>query len=117
MDINKDLDLTGAKERFMKNEGMYKRFLFRFPQENRFEELEKKIEAGDAEGAFEVAHTMKGVAGNLSLQSVSEILNPMVEVLRKGEIPEKAQVDELKTACEHILEVIHYIEENDVSLF
>lgn len=117
MDFNNDLELNSARERFMNNEGLFKRFLFRFPQENRFEELENRIDAGDVQGAFETAHTMKGVAGNLSLQSVSQVLNPIVEVLRRGDIPEKTQVDELKAACGHILEVIQYIEENDVSLF
>ncbi|MCM1158658.1 MAG: Hpt domain-containing protein [Bacteroidales bacterium] len=117
MDFEKDLDLVGAKERFMKNEGLYKKFLFRFPEENRYDDLEEQVKAGNAEQAFQVAHTMKGVVGNLSLLSVSEVLNPIVEVLRSGGLPEEEKMNDLKEACDRTVEVVRYIKENDVSLF
>lgn len=116
-EIEKNIDIAGAKERFMGNEGLFKKFLLRFPQENRYEELCKQIEADNAEAAFQVAHTMKGVVGNLSLVAVGDVLNPIVEVLRAGSLPQSEQMEELKNACTHSLEIIKQIEENDVKLF
>lgn len=116
-EIAQNIDLAGAKERFMGNEGLFKKFLLRFPQENRYGELEKQIEENNAEGAFQVAHTMKGVVGNLSLVAVGDVLNPIVEVLRAGNFPQNEQMDALEKACTHSLEIIKYIEEHDVKLF
>lgn len=117
MDFSKDIDIAGAKERFMGNEGLFKKFLFRFPNENQFSQLKQFVEENKAEEAFQAAHTLKGVVGNLSLVSVSEVLNPMVEVLRAGNIPDQAQLDAVFAAYEHSVEVIKYIEDNDVSVF
>lgn len=116
-EIATNIDLEGAKERFMGNEGLFKKFLLRFPQENRYGELKKQIEDNNAEGAFQVAHTMKGVVGNLSLIAVGDVLNPIVEVLRAGSFPENEQMEELEKVCTHSLEIIKYIEEHDVKLF
>lgn len=117
MDFNNDIDLEGAKERFMENEELFKRFLFRFPKENAFADLERFTIEENVDDAFHVAHTMKGVVGNLSLISVSKVLNPIVEIFRKDEIPTKEQMEELAEALEHIIQVIRYIEKNDVKLF
>ena len=44
------------------------------------------VEAGDAEEGFRVAHTLKGVAGNLSFSSYFAVLDPVTESLRSGDL-------------------------------
>lgn len=67
MEISNYIDVADAAERFMKNDGIFKKFLFRFPGEKGFQELFDLLEKGTAEEAFRAAHTMKGLAANLSL--------------------------------------------------
>ncbi len=117
MEISNYIDLTDAAARFMKNDGMFKKFLFRFPGEKGFSELFELLEKDNAEAAFRAAHTMKGLAANLSLKSISAILVPMTEVLRGGEMPPKEQVEELKKAYDEMLLVIAKIQEENIPLF
>lgn len=117
MEISNYIDVADAAERFMKNDGIFKKFLFRFPGEKGFQELFELLENGTAEEAFRADHTMKGLAANLSLKSVNAVLVPMTEVLRGGEMPEKEQVDALKLAYEEMLSVIAKIQEENIPLF
>jgi len=119
MEISNYIDVTDASARFMKNDGIFKKFLFRFPGEKGFSELFELLEKEDVdvEEAFRAAHTMKGLAANLSLKSISAILVPMTEVLRGGEMPPKEQVEELKKAYDEMLLVIAKIQEENIPLF
>ncbi|MEG1603559.1 MAG: Hpt domain-containing protein [Cloacibacillus sp.] len=49
-----------------------------------FYALGDALRAGDKESAFENAHTLKGVLGNLSLTPLSVTVSEMVEPLRGG---------------------------------
>lgn len=60
---------------------------------------------------------MKGLAANLSLKSINEILVPMTEVLRAGERPQEEQVKALKAAYEEMLQVIERIQTENIPLF
>ena len=46
------------------------------------ERLKSAIEAGDLEGAFSIAHNLKGMMGNLALTPVYEPVVQMTELLR-----------------------------------
>lgn len=48
------------------------------------------LESGDIQKAEYVTHTMKGVAGNLSLKSLFELVAPMMASLKNGVVPEGA---------------------------
>lgn len=117
MEISNYIDVADAAGRFMNKDSIYKKFLFRFPEEKGFGELFDKLENGTTEEAFRAAHTMKGLAANLSLKSVNAVLVPMTEVLRAGERPQKEQVEELKQAYEETLTVVAKIREEDIPLF
>ena len=80
------INVDSALRRFMDDEKIYCSFLYRFLSDNLMSQLSDAIADGDVRQAFEVAHTMKGVCANLSLDSINNILNPMVEVLRKGSL-------------------------------
>lgn len=116
MEIGKYIDLPDATERFMKNDSMFKKFLFRFPGENDFEELFRLIEEDKKEEAFPVAHTMKGVAANLALQFVYQAICPVSDLLKKGVQPEEEAVEMLKRAYEETILAIAQIQREDVPL-
>lgn len=114
MEVGKYVDLSDATERFMSNEGMFKKYLFRFPGENDFEELFRLLEEEKKEEAFSVAHTMKGVVSNLGLQFVYQAICPVSDLLKKGLQPEEEAVERLKQAYEETIQAIAQIQREDV---
>lgn len=85
------VDVDEALERFMGNESLMLKFLLRFPADENFSRLRQAMAAGDAAGAFAAAHTLKGVAGNLSLKGLYQPLYPLVEDLRGGNLAAAAE--------------------------
>ena len=80
------VDVDEALGRFMGSEGLMMKFLLRFPQDENFARLCQAMEAGDAGQAFEAAHTLKGVAGNLSITGLFRQAGALVEDLRGGDL-------------------------------
>lgn len=81
------IDIEDAMKRFMNNEAMYLKYLKRLPDEETYAMLSEAMEAGDVEQAFQAAHRLKGLIGNLSLVKINTALCDIVEVLRSGEKP------------------------------
>lgn len=72
-------------ERFMGNEALYLRlFTMLFADEN-LQKLSGALAAGDLTAAFEAAHTLKGVTGNLGLEPLYRAVCEIVEPLRARE--------------------------------
>ena len=71
-----------ALNRCMNNEMLYLRLVDRFLSQNTFPDLKSAVEKGDLEGAFHVAHSLKGVIGNLSLTPLYDVIYNMTELLR-----------------------------------
>ena len=83
-ETKRELEQAGIRvdqllERFMGNEGLAERFLKKFLNDANYGKL---MESVQAKGAFEAAHTLKGVAGNLSMQPLMEAVSQMTEDLR-----------------------------------
>ena len=68
--------------RFVGNASLYEHFLAEFLKDGTFAELEQAMAAGDAKAAFNAAHTLKGLTGNLSLSALYGQLVPFVDALR-----------------------------------
>lgn len=79
------VDLNATLNRFMDNESLYEKFLTKFPEDTSFKKLKECLETGNMADAFVYAHTLKGVAGNMGFQKMSDILVPLTEELRSGE--------------------------------
>ncbi|MEG1984010.1 MAG: Hpt domain-containing protein [Oscillospiraceae bacterium] len=75
-------DVSGTMNRFMNDEELYATCLESFLVDPAFEELEAAVARGDYAQAFDYAHTLKGVAGNMGLTPVYEALTAVVEKLR-----------------------------------
>ncbi len=97
-----DYDRTMA--RFMGNEKFYLKILQRLPQDQNLDGLGTALDKGDLAAAFEAAHTIKGLAGNLGLQSIYEVISAMVEPLRAGESREDYKTF-YQTVCEEYRKV------------
>ena len=63
--------------RCMNNEAFYLRLVGIALQDANFEKLRTSIEAGNLEEAFESAHALKGMLGNVSLDN---LVAPIVEI-------------------------------------
>lgn len=68
--------------RCMNNEGFYLRLVESVKADEGVAKLESAIDAGNLEGAFEAAHALKGVLGNLSLTPLYEPVSEITELLR-----------------------------------
>lgn len=78
------IDYQEGLSRFSGHEAIYEKYLKRFPDAQEYPDLIKAMDAKDYEAAFKLAHTLKGVTGNLSLNSFLETLKEFVEDLRSG---------------------------------
>ena len=66
-----------ALSRLMGNESFYLALIPRVFEDGNFEKLASGIAEGDMDKAFEAAHSLKSVLGNLEL---TPILKPMLEI-------------------------------------
>ena len=71
--------------RCMNNEAFYLRLVSMALDEANFGRLEEAVNSGDKKAAFEAAHALKGVLGNLALTPLYDVTSEMTELLREGE--------------------------------
>lgn len=78
-------DIPGAISRFMGNEELYLTFLTElFTEDTTFADLETAVSAGDSKNAEKAAHTLKGAAANMGLDSLSKAADGIVQAARAG---------------------------------
>ena len=77
----------------MMNPGFVRKFIARFPGDDSYQKLCEEIKAGNREGAFRAAHTLKGVCKNLGFGTLADSADKMTELLRPkaDTIPEGAE--------------------------
>lgn len=75
-------DVRGVMDRFMSDEELLWECLQQFMGENDFSNLQRAAEQGDYKEAFEYAHAIKGIVGNLGIQPVYLPVCRLVESLR-----------------------------------
>lgn len=117
MDYDEIIDLPSAKERFLGNYSLFARFLYQFPERSLHSELAEALRAGDLDKAFERAHTMKGIVGNLSLKLVQPPLYAMVETLRARSAPTEADWQAYDSAYRRTVAAIEEIRAAGKALF
>ena len=75
-------DVTNGVARCAGNEDFYIKMVTMALNDTSFEALTEAIENKDLDAAFERAHSMKGVLGNVSLTNVFDPVSEMTEELR-----------------------------------
>lgn len=78
-------DTAGALARFLGDEALYGDCFRMFLDDPCFLQLEDALARRDAPTAFDAAHTLKGVAGNLGLTALYGALSALTEPLRRGQ--------------------------------
>ena len=64
------VDFDGGVKRVMNNAKLYVKLLTKFKNDTKLDDLETAIAEGDLDKAKAAAHTLKGVAANLSLEEL-----------------------------------------------
>ncbi len=99
-----------ALARFMDNEALLHRFLFRFPQDPNYSALVCAIQSGNINDAFRAAHTLKGITSMLSMDDLFAVLSEQSERLRTGDLSAaqalQPEVDRLYTlTCQTLQQI------------
>ena len=90
--------------RCMDNESFYLRLVDTVRADPGFGELEKALQAGDLDKAFETSHALKGSLANLALTPLSEPMSEMCELLRaRTEMDYSALMTQVKEQHEKLL--------------
>lgn len=76
------INTNSAVERFMGNEALYAKMLKKFLDDHSFEKLNEAVSAGSGAAALEASHTLKGICGNLSIDSLFELFSEQVVLMR-----------------------------------
>ena len=106
------IDFADGLKRVVNNTKLYVKLLTKFKSENKLDDLEAAIAAGEMEKARNAAHTIKGVAANLSLTELYK-QSLALETQIKGGAADPAQLDTVKAAfAKTLLEIDRVITEN-----
>jgi HPt (histidine-containing phosphotransfer) domain-containing protein len=97
--------------RLNNNKKLYIMLLKKFDAQSMLGELLEKVKAGDASGAAASAHTIKGLAANLSLTDLREKAENIEQTLKNGGI--NADTSEIEASSARTIEAVNaYIAEN-----
>ena len=100
------VDTKEGLTRCMNNEMFYFKMIQMGLSDNHFEMLGDAIKAKNIDDAFEAAHALKGVIGNLALAPIYEPLDKMTEMLRAHEDADYATIYEpIKDMRDKMLEM------------
>lgn len=98
------VDVEEMLERFMGNTAMVEKFLKKFLLDSHYQTFKEALEADDLQKAFEEAHALKGVCGNLSLVTLYEYISGQVDYLRTGIMDKaKEKLPELDAEYERVV--------------
>ena len=78
-------DTKEGLSRCFGKEDFYVRLVNMIPEDPNFAALQQAVAANDLDKAFEAAHALKGVLGNLSLTPMYDLVYEMTEQLRRRE--------------------------------
>ena len=79
----------------------------KFQDDKSYENLQNALKEGDYEEAFRAAHTLKGVAQNLSFKNLGQSSSSLTEALRaKKEKPGQELVEKVAEDYEQVIKCI-----------
>ncbi len=108
--LEANVNLEVALNRFLGNYDLLIRMLKKFPADENFAEMEKAILEERYEDAFKSAHALKGLCGNLALDSMFNIVSDEVELLRTGNKKEAEEtLAKVKSEYERVSGIIESI--------
>lgn len=106
-----EIDLDTAIARFSGNEALYLRFLRKMPSDPTFSDLLEAVRNNDYPLVERAAHTLKGVAANLGLDTLRFSSDRLVQAVRSQKydgIPALFQT--IKEAHEQMVDVLQRLD-------
>lgn len=79
-------DIDGALERMLNDTAFFIECVKAVNNDESFENLDKALKDGNISAAFDAAHNIKGVSGNVGLMPIQKAAEKIVEPLRIGKI-------------------------------
>lgn len=101
-------DVDDGLSRCMGNEAFYFKLIGKVVEDKNFQALEDAVAVKDLDKAFDAAHSLKGVLGNLALTPVYEPVFEITELLRERKDIDYSEY--LKTISEKRSELAALIE-------
>ncbi len=86
--VSVGIDYDEAIVRFSGATELFEKFLKEMAMLKVIEPLQKALTEGKTDEAFAVAHTLKGNFGNMSVKPLFNIITPLVDELKKGNLTE-----------------------------
>ncbi len=103
----KGLDLERTLARFMNKEALLEKFIYKFLDDDNFENYMKNISKNDYEEALKNIHTLKGVTANLGFNNLFVISEKIVNNIRTDKYDDLPKLsEELEKEYNIICEVI-----------
>ncbi|MDR1970370.1 MAG: Hpt domain-containing protein [Treponema sp.] len=96
------VDVADGVKRVMNNLGLYVKLLGKFKEDKSMKDLVNQLSAGDLEKAQITAHTLKGLASNLSLTELFERTRDLESQIKERAVQDGA-LDALKAVYEETL--------------
>lgn len=78
------IDISDGIKRFDGNIQLYEKFLYGFLIDPNYKLMMEAVDQGDTSSAFQAAHALKGIAGNLSLTELYKNIVPLVDLFRSN---------------------------------
>jgi HPt (histidine-containing phosphotransfer) domain-containing protein len=79
------IDYDDAMNRFMNNEEMYMTFLNRFKDDHSYKLMREALDQNDISAAYDAAHDLKSITGNLSMKKLYYHVCLLVDDLKKDD--------------------------------
>ena len=93
--------------RRLPSEKLIEKFFLKFQDDKSYENLQNALKEGDYEEGFRAAHTLKGVAQNLSFKNLGQSSSSLTEALRaKKEKPGQELVEKVAEDYEQVIKCI-----------
>jgi chemotaxis protein histidine kinase CheA len=100
-------DVDGALKRFINNEPLYIKCLKKFPYDKSYEGIKRAYHENNCEECFKYAHTLKGLASNLGINEIYNLLIPMVAKLKRGDMDIEDDIKKLDSLCQETYDIIN----------
>jgi PAS domain S-box-containing protein len=102
------IDVAGGLERVVGNEQLYRDLLTQFvaKHESSPAEIKAVLESGDRSQAERIAHSLKGVAGNLGINRIFRLATSLEKAIRESDPQIACHIDELIPVMERQIQLI-----------
>ncbi len=104
------IDYNQAMDRFGGNDALYAQLAVKFLDEPHFSALDQALSAHDLDAAQREAHSLKGVAGNLSFTELYQLSCTIYDALREADLQAaRALMPQAREAYERVQEALRAV--------